>query len=343
MRKAVLENVPLEAIRLDERNPRTDGDEGLEELAASLRGAGLVQPPIVIPLPSPPQGGTTGGAPRYRVLIGERRVRAARQAGLKSLVCVVSDPLDPIEAHRARLVENLHRRPLNPIDHARALRLAWLLANAEALGAGEAARRLMEAARPLGEILPDLEALLAEKGFRPTAPAVTWEAVLDDLGIAMSPDRRKKLLRVLSIPQDVQERLRRLPVTEAGVRALGRLDEAAQREVVQAIEAQPDLARRARRIARAVRDQGYTVEEALAEARGEAPPPPPQADDPPSPDFADDRRITDAVMDFIEAANVLLGAWQRVQETVVDPLDIPDPWRMYYHNTLETLRDEIGA
>ncbi|MFZ5885603.1 MAG: ParB/RepB/Spo0J family partition protein [Chloroflexota bacterium] len=122
--------VPLKDIRLDARNPRTDGAEGLDDLAASLGGAGLVQPPILVP--------NKNG---YRVLVGERRVRAARQAGLKEIACLVSAPLDPLAAHRARVVENLHRRELNPLDHALALRVSWLLANAERLGAGEQARR----------------------------------------------------------------------------------------------------------------------------------------------------------------------------------------------------------
>lgn len=320
--------VPLKDIRLDARNPRTDGAEGLDDLAASLGGAGLVQPPILVP--------NKNG---YRVLVGERRVRAARQAGLKEIACLVSAPLDPLAAHRARVVENLHRRELNPLDHALALRVSWLLANAERLGAGEQARRLMEAEQPLSAILPDLEHLLEGHGFHPTAPAVTWDETLDELGVAMSADRRKKLLRVLSMPQDVQEQLRQLPVTEAAARALGTLEEADLRRVVGAIQEDPSLARRARRIAHAVRGHGYSVDDALAEARGEM-----VMDDahheptPKQPVFASDQAAVDAVMRFLESSNQMLAALEAVPQI----MDIPDPWRGYFLDALETLREAVN-
>lgn len=323
-----LRSIPLGNIRLDARNPRTDGEGSVDELAASLRGAGLVQPPIVV-----------AEEDGYRVLVGERRVRAARQAGLDELPCLVSDPLDPIAAHRARVVENLHRRELNPIDHAQALRVAWLLANAEALGLGGQAGGLMSAERPLSAILPDLEALLDEHGFRPTAPAVTWEQVLDELGIEMNPARRKKLLRVLSLPADVQEKLRQLPVTEAAVRALGTLDETALRQVADAIEENPDLARRARRIAHAVRGHGYSVEEALAEASGQvlehewA-----GGDGDKNPGTPIAQPVgTDAALALLDAANAFLAALEGVRQAG----DLPDPWRGYVRNALESVRSEI--
>jgi len=324
-----IETIPLERIRLDARNPRTDGETDLDDLAASLRGVGMVQPPVL----SPDGDG-------YRVLVGERRVRAARRAGLEALPCIVQAALDPIAAHRARVAENLHRRALNPIDHAAALRLAWLLANAQALGLSERVSALMAEERPPSATLPALESLLTEAGFHPTAPAVTWESVLDDLGVEMSAARRKKLLRVLSIPGDVQESLRQLPVTEAGARALGRLDEDDQRQVVAAIAEQPDLARRTRRIARAVYGQGYSVEEALAEARGEfAPVPPPQADPPIR--FENDQAAVDAVLRFLEASNQMLSALQAVRGAAPDNMDIPDPWRDYYRDALETVREAV--
>lgn len=330
-----LQTIPLAAIRLDRRNPRTDGAEGVDDLAASLKGAGLVQPPIVVP-----QGDG------YRVLVGERRVRAARQAGRMEIVCLVSDPLDAITAHRARVVENLHRRELNPIDHALALRVSWLLANAQALGLGEQAQAILGEERPLAVLRAELEALLAGCGFRPTAPAVTWEAVLDELGIAMHSARRKKLLRVLAIPPDVQEKLRQLPVTEAAVRALGTLDEPSLRQVAEAIEANPDLARRARRIARAIRDQGYSPAEAIAEASGQFLPAAPAENDASlSRDertpFESDQAVVEAVMAWLEAANAFQAAMREVRRLAPQTMDIPDPWRNFYLSTLNALREEL--
>lgn len=320
--------VPLEDIRLDARNPRTDGESSVDELAASLRGAGLVQPPIVV-----------AEGDGYRVLVGERRVRAARQAGLDEIPCLVSDPLDPMAAHRARVAENLHRRELNPIDHAQALRVAWLLANAEALGLGEQAGGLMAAERPLSAILPDLEALLDEHGFRSTAPPVTWEQTLDELGIEMQAARRKKLLRVLSLPADVQEKLRQLPVTEAAVRALGTLDETALRQVADAIEENPDLARRARRIARAVRDQGYTPEEAIAEANGQILFGEGDRDSEHVDVSAPQPGGVDAALALLDAANAFLTALESVRQAGA----LPDPWQGYVRNALESVRSEIEA
>lgn len=321
--------VRLADIRLDARNPRTDGAEGLDELAASLRGAGLVQPPILIP--------ENGG---YRVLVGERRVRAARQAGLKEIACLVSEPLDPLAAHRTRVAENLHRQALNPLDHALALRIAWLLANAEALGLRGEAERVMSKDRPLTAILPGLENLLEKRGFRPTAPAVTWDETLDALGVEMTATRRKKLLRLLSMPRDVQEQLRALPVTEAAARALGRLGEDDQRRVAEAIAEQPDLARRARRIARAVYDQGYSVEDALAEARGEFVPAP-KNEERQEAAFANDQAAVDAVMRFLDAANQMMAALEAVRAAAPQTLDIPDPWRGYFQDALEMVREGV--
>ncbi len=331
-----LQTLPLDAIRLDPRNPRTDGDESdLDELAASIRAGGVVQPPTVI----------LEGDGCYRVLLGERRVRAARLAGLEAIPCLVRPVSGETEAHCLRVIENLHRQALNPIDQAAALRLAWLLANARALGVEDEAEALLAEPRPPVAALPEIEALLAAHGFKPTAPPVTWDQVLDGMGVAMSPSRRKKLLRVLAIPQDVQETLRRTPVTEAAVRAIGTLNEDAQRQIAAAIAEEPDLARRARRIARAIRDQGYSVEEALAEARGEwlaaDEAPEPHADAPLEPAYANDQAITEAVMAFMDAANALMAALHTLRELAPDVLDIPDPWRGFYQNALTTLQEEL--
>lgn len=330
-----LQSLPLELIRLDARNPRTDGEGSVDDLAASLKGAGLVQPPIVVPH-------RDGG---YRVLVGERRVRAARQAGLTEIACLVSEPLDPVAAHRARVVENLHRRELNPIDHALALRVSWLLANACAMNLEAQAADLMAAECPLSAIRADLEALLIKNGFHPKSPAVTWETVLDELGIEMPKARRKKLLRVLSIPPDMQEKLRQLPVSEAGARALGTLDEDSLRQVAEAIEENPDLARRARRIARAVRDQGYSPQEAIAEASGQFLAPADSgtnsANDNKQTAFDGDQAVVDAVMAWLDAANAFQAALQQVRRLAPQTLDIPDPWRNFYLNTLNTIREEI--
>jgi len=325
----------LDQIHFDPRNPRTDATEGLEELAASMQGGSLiVQPPIL-----------TSAENGYLVLVGERRVRAAKASDAKEIACLVrEDEINALDAHRIRLVENLNRKALNPIDHAAALRVSWLVANAREIGAAEEAEAILADAKiSVLASIPKLEQLLEEKGFTPTAPAKTWEQVLDDLGVAMSADRRRKLLRVLAIPQDVQEKLQEIEISEAAVRSLGQLEEDQQREITEHLLENPELARSVRRIARAVNEQEYSIEEAVAEAEGRALDIEESDDElhADALDFENDQVIADAVLHFLENANQLVSSLALIREEAPSLLDIPDPWRAYYQQSMEMLREEI--
>ena len=86
-------------------------DESISQLAQSIRDQGVLQPLLVVP--------TNGG--RYRIVAGERRWRAARQAGLTTIPCIVRD-LDVIQQMEIALIENLQREDLNPIDTAQGIR-----------------------------------------------------------------------------------------------------------------------------------------------------------------------------------------------------------------------------
>ncbi len=330
-----LQQVPLAQIHFDSRNPRTDGEEGLDGLIASMQGGELiVQPPILIPAR---QG--------YRVLVGERRIRAAKANGAIEIVCLVhEDEINALDAHQVRVVENLHRRALNPINHAAALRLSWLVANAKAMNQGKGAEEILNREKSVLDAIPKLEELLAQEGFKPTAPAVTWNQALDELGVAMSPDRRKKLLRVLAVPQDVQKSLQEIEISEAAVRALGKLNEEQQREVTEHLLENPELARSVRRIARAVNDQKYSVEEAIAEAEGRTLGEISEETDESYQDdllFEGDQAVADAVLAFLETANQVVAALNLVQEIAPDLLDIPEPWRAYYQQSLMMLQEEV--
>ena len=104
-----LREVPVELIEKNKEQPRTRfNDETLRELADSVRTHGIVQPVVVRLLP-------TGG---YGLIAGERRLRAARLAGLETVPAVVRD-VDESGALELALVENLQREDLNPIDEAR--------------------------------------------------------------------------------------------------------------------------------------------------------------------------------------------------------------------------------
>lgn len=101
-------------IKLIDRNPqqpRREFDaEKLQELAASIREHGLVQPILVKP---------TGE--RYQIVAGERRWRAAQLAGLTKIPAVVR-PFSEQEQMEIALIENLQREDLNPLEEAEAFR-----------------------------------------------------------------------------------------------------------------------------------------------------------------------------------------------------------------------------
>jgi len=101
--------LPVEAVERNPEQPRKRFDEAkLEELAASIRQHGVVEPILVRR-----QGG------KYRILAGERRWRAAQRAGLKEVPALVREATDR-EAFELALVENLQRADLNAIEEAEA-------------------------------------------------------------------------------------------------------------------------------------------------------------------------------------------------------------------------------
>ncbi len=102
-------SLPIEAVERSPSQPRKRFEETrLEELAASIREHGVVEPILV----------RREGA-RYRILAGERRWRAAQRAGLKEIPAILRDSSDR-EAFEIALVENLQREDLNAIEEAEA-------------------------------------------------------------------------------------------------------------------------------------------------------------------------------------------------------------------------------
>ena len=108
---AGLLEIPVGAIGPNPRQPRTMfQDESLEALAVSIREVGVLQPIVV-------RRGDTG----FELIAGERRLRAAKAAGLATIPAVVRES-DDTEALREALIENIHREDLNPIELAEAFR-----------------------------------------------------------------------------------------------------------------------------------------------------------------------------------------------------------------------------
>jgi ParB family chromosome partitioning protein len=89
-------------------------EESLSELVHSIREFGLMQPIVVRAVPGTPQG-----APRYQLVMGERRWRAAQQAGLATIPAIVRETADD-SMLRDALLENIHRVQLNPLEEAAA-------------------------------------------------------------------------------------------------------------------------------------------------------------------------------------------------------------------------------
>jgi ParB family chromosome partitioning protein len=100
--------VPIEFVSRNPNNPRRQFDpDELKDLAASIAQHGIVQPVVVR---SRPQG-------RYEIIAGERRWRAAQQAGLVEIPVIVRD-VDDRTALELAIVENVQRSDLNPLEEA---------------------------------------------------------------------------------------------------------------------------------------------------------------------------------------------------------------------------------
>ncbi len=106
------QKLPLAALLPNPAQPRRHFAEGaLEDLAASIRSQGVLQPILVRPV-----GGSI--PPRYEIVAGERRWRAAKIAGLVEIPALVRELSDQ-ETLAVALIENLQREGLNPLEEAR--------------------------------------------------------------------------------------------------------------------------------------------------------------------------------------------------------------------------------
>ena len=102
--------VPISSISPNPRQPRTVFDEdALNELIASIKEIGILQPPVVRKV----------SEGRYELIMGERRLRAAKAAGLTTIPVIIRQTPDN-ELLREALIENIHRSQLNPLEEAAA-------------------------------------------------------------------------------------------------------------------------------------------------------------------------------------------------------------------------------
>ena len=109
--KSSLDEIPLEWIRSGEHQPRKNFDDtALEELTQSIKAQGVMQPIVLRAI----------GKDQYEIIAGERRWRAAQQAGLEKIPAVVR-AADNKSAIALSLIENVQREDLNPMEEAQAL------------------------------------------------------------------------------------------------------------------------------------------------------------------------------------------------------------------------------
>ena len=109
--KDVLKELPVEFMTRGKYQPRRDmHPEALEDLANSIRAQGVMQPIVVRPI----------GVDKYEIIAGERRWRAAQQAGLESIPTLIKDVPDE-SAMAMALIENIQREDLNAMEEAQAL------------------------------------------------------------------------------------------------------------------------------------------------------------------------------------------------------------------------------
>ena len=111
---ATFAHIALAQIVPNRVNPRTVfDDEALSELIHSVKEFGVLQPIVVRP------SGEKDGKPAFELIMGERRFRAAKEAGLVNIPAVVRDTADE-DMLRDALLENIHRANLNPLEEASA-------------------------------------------------------------------------------------------------------------------------------------------------------------------------------------------------------------------------------
>jgi ParB family chromosome partitioning protein len=217
-----LTHLPLEAIHANPRQPRREFDnDAITGLAESIKAAGLIQPVVVRPR-------TEGG---YELIAGERRWRAAREAGLPTVPAVVRAS-DDRETLLLGLVENVAREDLSPVEEARAYAV---LTDEFALSLGEIATRVGRSKPTVSnrmrllELPDDVLGMLA-RGELTEGHARAVLAVPDH-------DERRKLARKI-VKEGLSVRAAERAARWAGARTK-------ERKRVAGAKVDPDLARRA--------------------------------------------------------------------------------------------------
>lgn len=181
-----MKTVSLEDIELRADNPRlTFADESLDELSASLKQDGIIEPIIVKPK-----------GVKYELVVGERRVRAAIRANISKLPAIIREDITDEEASRLRLVENINRKDLNVFE-----KVSGIKAHTKNFG-----RTIEEAAEELGKKVETVKSWirLAET----TSPKIK---IVDNFVRALGT---QKLMEISKYAFETQEKLAEKIVSE---------------------------------------------------------------------------------------------------------------------------------
>jgi ParB family chromosome partitioning protein len=165
--------IPVDRLQPNPHQPRHHFDQAaIEELAASIRRHGVLQPLLV----------SEDGQDHYLIITGERRWRAARRAGLRAVPAVIRERLEDAAQLELALVENLQRRDLTPLEEARAfdsLRSSLGLTQAEIAERVAMDRSTVANALRLLKLSPEIQTLV-EQGELSAGHARTLLAFGDD-------------------------------------------------------------------------------------------------------------------------------------------------------------------
>ncbi len=218
-------SLPVGLIRPNPAQPRKVFDEsGLQELAQSIAGFGVIQPLTVRRVPD-----------GYELVAGERRLRAAKLAGLREVPCILM-ALDEAESGMVALIENLQRRDLDYIEEAeglaRLMRLYGLSQEQAALRIGKSQSAVANKLRLLRHTAPVREALrenrLSERHARALLRLPGEQARLDAISaiarrgmtVAQAEEYIEALLRAPAPKRDRTGINQLLSAIDQGVRRL---------------------------------------------------------------------------------------------------------------------------
>lgn len=212
----------LDVLRLPERQPRRYFDaRAMDELVGSIQRHGILQPLLVRPLGEE-------RAEQYEIVVGERRYRAAREAGLSEVPAVIRKMGDE-EAVQYALLENLQREDLNPVEETEGiLRLLALGLEKDVEDVISLLYRMQNSLRHQA----GGEGSIVTHNVMGNSEEEVVLGIFDGLGIMTWESFVNNRLPLLNLPEDILEALRSGRIAYTKARAIARLNDRQEREAV---------------------------------------------------------------------------------------------------------------